>query len=272
MENARFSPRIGHIDRMVTKPKLILCLALVLSANSVFASSVNLHVLPNPPPDWNVPVSVQLTDADFGKHFTVFLKDIGADSDEFIGAQLEVSSEDNQIASCPVGKKWTTNGVQFEFTVSAAYVQASRFRVAILSHRGKQPMPSFTAYWFYLRDFATNNAPVARQTGCSEVAPEIIKALPKRVRALRSGTTAVEVWKRLNLAANRHSLSNDNDDLYPDRYRLSWNYAIEFTFEKTTNDFTIEKTADGQTFFKDNRKLIRAIVYKNGLEICRSGK
>jgi hypothetical protein len=254
------------------KPKLILCLALVLSANLVFAFSVNIHVLPNPPPDWNVPVSVQVTDPNLVKHFTVFLKDIGTDSDEFVGAQLEVSSEDNQIASCPVEKKWTTNGVQFEFTVSAAYVQASRFRVAIMAHRGKQPMPSYTAYWFYLRDFATNNAPVARQTGSSEVAPEIIKALPKRVRALRSGTIADEVWKQLNLAAYKHSLSNDNDDLYPDRYRLSWNCAIEFTFEKTTNDFALEKTADGKTFFKDNRKLIRAILYKNGLEICRSEK
>ena len=110
------------------KSKLILCLALVLSANLVLASSVEIHVLPNSPPDWNLPVSVQVRDADFGKHFTVFLKDIGTDSDEFVGTQLEVSGEDNQIASCPVEKKWTTNGVQFEFTVSAAYVQASRFR------------------------------------------------------------------------------------------------------------------------------------------------
>jgi hypothetical protein len=90
---------------------------------------------------------------------------------------------------------------------------------------------------------------------------------------LRPGTTAEEVWKQLNLAAYRHGLSNDNDDLSSDRYRLNWNYAIEFAFEKTTNDFTIEKTADGKSsFYKDNQKLIRAILYKNGLEICRSGK
>jgi hypothetical protein len=31
MDNARFSLRIGHTGRMVAKPKLILCLALVLS-------------------------------------------------------------------------------------------------------------------------------------------------------------------------------------------------------------------------------------------------
>jgi uncharacterized repeat protein (TIGR03803 family) len=31
MEIARFSPQIGHADRMITKPKLIACLALVLS-------------------------------------------------------------------------------------------------------------------------------------------------------------------------------------------------------------------------------------------------
>jgi hypothetical protein len=254
-------------------PKLLLCLALVCSANLAFAESVSIRVPPNPPPDWNLPVSVHETDAYFGKHFTVFLKNIGIDSDEFVGAHLEVCSEDNQIASCPVEKKWTTNGVQFELTVSAAYVQASRFRVGILDHRGKQPMPAYTAYWFYLRDFVTNNASVARQTDSSEVPPEIIKALPKRVRALRPGAAAEEVWKRLNLAAYyRHGLSNDNDELEPDRYRLSWNYAIEFTFAETTNGFTIEKSADGQTYFKDNRKLIRAILYKNGLEVCRSGK
>jgi len=214
---------------------------------------------------------VQVTDADFGKHFTVFLKDIGIDSDKFVGAQLDVSSEDDQIASCPVEKKWTTNGVQFEFTVSAAYVQASRFRVGIGG-----PMPAFTAYWFYLRDFATNNPSAAKHfVNSSEVPPEIIKALPKRVRALRPGITVDEIWKQLNLAdlKNRYNLSNDTDDLRPDRYRLNWNYAIQFTFEKSTNAFTIEKSADGKSsFYKDNRKLIQAILYKNGLEICRSKK
>jgi len=255
------------------KSKLILGLALVLSAHLVFAESVGIHVFPNSPPDWNLPVSVQVRDATFGKHFMVFLKDIGIDSDEFVGAQLEVSSVDNQIASCPLEKKWTTNGVQFEFTVSAAYVQASKFRVSILAHIGKQPMPAFTAYWFYLRDFATNNAPVARQTGSSEVPPEIIKALPKRVRGLRPGMTSDEVWEQLNLAAYRHSLGTDSDDLRADRYCLNWNYAIEFTFAEITNGFTIEKTADGKSsFYKDNRKLIQATLYKNGLEVCRSAK
>jgi hypothetical protein len=257
------------------KPKLILCLALVLSANLAFAFSVDTHVLPNAPSDWNLPVSVQVTNTNWGKHFTVFLKNVGIDSDEFVGAQLQVSSEDDRIASCSVEKKWTTNGVQFEFTVSAAYVLASKFRVSVIGHRGKQPEPNFTAYWFYLRDFATNNAPVAKQTGSSEVAPEIIKVLPKRVRALRPGITVDEVWKQLNLAdlKDRYGLSNDTDDLRPDRYRLNWDYAIAFTFEKTTNYFTIEKSADGKSsFYKDNRKLIQAILYKNGLEVCRSRK
>ena len=157
---------------------------------------MEIHVLPKYS---DVPVSVQVTDADFGKHFTVFLKDIGIDSDEFVNAQLEVSSDDDQIASCPLEKKWTTNGVQFEFTVSAANVQASKFRVSIIAHMGKQMMPASDAYWFYLRDFATNNAPIARHTGSSEVAPEIIKALPKRVLALRPGISSDEVWKQLNL-------------------------------------------------------------------------
>jgi len=267
------------------KPSLLLCLTLVLSADFAFGHSVNIRVPPNPPSDWNLPVSVQVTDADFGKHFTVLLKHIGIDSDEFVGARLEVCSEDNQIASCPVEKKWTTNGVQFEFKVSPAYLQASRFRVYEIAHRGRQPMPAFTAYWFYLRDFATNGAPVARQNSSLEMAPDILKALPKRVQSLRPGTTADEVWKQLNLAAYKRSLSNDTDDLIPDRYRLSWNYAIEFNFEKTANDstidalekntnnFIIDNTPYGQMrFLKDNRKLIRAILYKNGLDICHSRK
>jgi len=255
------------------KPKLLLCLALVLSANLAFAVSVEIHVLPNSPPDWNLPVSVKVADADFGKHFVVFYKADKTNDDEFVGAQLDVCSENEQIASCPVAKEWTTNGVQFEFTVSASNLLASKFSVSELAHVGKQPMPAFTAYWFYLRDFATNNAAVARQTGSSEVAPEIIKALPKRIRELRPGTPAEDVWKQLGLAAYEHRLSNDNDDLLPDRYRLNWNYAIEFTFEETTNAFTVEKTADGKSsFYKDNRKLIQAILYKNGLEVCHSGK
>jgi hypothetical protein len=254
-------------------PKLLLGLVLALSANVTGAESADIHVPPNPPPDWNLPVAVQVTDVDFGKHFTVFFKGIGPDSDNFVNAELAVSSEDDQITSCSLEKEWTTNGVQFQFTVSAAYLQASRFRVAILAHRGKQRMPSFTAYWFYLRDFATNQAPVVRQNGIFEVAPEIIKALPKRVRALRPGKTSDEVWQQLNLATYRHRLGNDNDDFRPDRYRLNWNYAIEFTFEKTTNDFTVEETAGGQSsFYRDNRKMIQAILYQNGLEICRSRK
>jgi hypothetical protein len=251
------------------KTKLILCLALVLSANLGLASSVEIHLLPKYS---DVPVSVQVSDADFGKHFTVFLKDYGIESDKFLHAQLEISSEDNQIASCPVEKQWTTNGVQFEFTVSSADMVASKFRIIEMAHIGEQPMPAFTAYWFYLRDFATNNAPVARQMSSSEVPPEIIKTLPERIEALRPGLATDEIWKQLNLAAYQHSLGGVS---YPEneRHWLNWNYEIEFTFADTTNAFTIEKTADGKTsFYKDNRKLLQAILYKNGLEVCHSEK
>jgi hypothetical protein len=202
----------------------------------------------------------------------VFCKADKTNEDEFLHAQLEVSSEDNQIASSAVEKEWTTNGVRFEFTVSASNLLASKFTISQLGHMGRQPIPSFTAYWFYLRDLVTNNTPVAKQAGSSEVSPEIIKALPKRMLALRPGTASDEVWKQLDLAAYKNSLGGVSSD-ENGRYWLSWNYEIEFTFEKTPNDFTIEKSADGKTsFFKDNRKLIQAILYKNGLEICRSGK
>jgi len=249
------------------KTKLILCLLLVLLANFAFAESVEIQISSNSPPDWNLPVSVQVTDEGFGKHFIIFFK-ADKDSDGFIGAALSINSEDNQIASCLLEKNWTTNGVRFEFTVSTNNLPASKFRVSELAHIGKQPMPSVTAYWFYLRDFVTNNARPVSHTSSSEVSPEIIKDLPDRTRALRAGAMAEDVWKQLNLAAYERHLSNDE---YPDRYRLNWQYAIEFTFENMTNGFTVEKSADGKTsIFKDNRKLIRAILYKNGLEVARS--
>jgi hypothetical protein len=112
------------------KPNLLLCSALVLFANSVFASVVNYHVLPRMPPEWNVPVSVKETDVDFGMHFTVFYKHIGVDTDEFVIGQVEVSDVDNQIVSCPVQKTWRTNGVQFECIVSGTYLLASKFQIS----------------------------------------------------------------------------------------------------------------------------------------------
>ena len=88
---------------------------------------------------------------------------------------------------------------------------------------------------------------------------------------MHPGETKDEVWKQLHLPTQ--NLGNDTDDDWvPDRYRLSWNYAIKFTFAETTNSFTVEKDANGKIFLKDNRKLIQAVLYKNGLEVCRSKK
>lgn len=250
------------------KTKLLLCLALVLFSNLTFAASVLIQIHPNTPPDWNVPVSVRVTNGGFGEHFVVFYKADKSNDDEFLSAELEVNSDNNQIAACPLEKQWMTNGVQFEFTVSATNLQASKFCVSELAHMGKQPMPAFTAYWFYLRDFATNN--FIQPTNSSEVSPDIIKELPERIRTLHAGTSAEEVWKHLNISAYERRLSNDE---YPDRYRLNWQYAIQFKFEDTTNGFTVEKSADGKTsYFKDSRKLIQAVLYKNGLKVCQSEK
>jgi hypothetical protein len=42
MEHARFSPQIGHADRMITKPKFVLCVALVLSGG-LFGCSTTIQ-------------------------------------------------------------------------------------------------------------------------------------------------------------------------------------------------------------------------------------
>lgn len=249
------------------KPKLLLSLALVLFIGLALqlptrASVVDIHVLPANLSD--LPISVKITDADFGKQFTVFYKTNETTSDEFFHARLEVSDEDNQITSSQVEKIWTTNGVKFEFTVSAAYVTASKFSIAEEGHVREMPMPGFTYYWFYLRDFATNNAPpVKREVNSNVVPPEIVKALPDRMQALRPGTRRDEVWKQLHLSAYRGKLGGVSY-VERERFWLTWNYELELTFE--------EIRTNRPDFNEGNRKLIRATLYKNGLKISDSGK
>ena len=69
------------------KPKLLLSLALVLFIGLALqlptrASVVDIHVLPANLSD--LPISVKITDADFGKQFTVFYKTNETTSDEFL--------------------------------------------------------------------------------------------------------------------------------------------------------------------------------------------
>jgi hypothetical protein len=222
------------------------------------ATSVIIHVLPSRLS--SLPISVQVADADFGKRFTVLYKTNGYTRNEFLQAQLAVSDADNQIAICPVEKLWTTNGVQFEFTVASAYLHASKFTLNEQAHEGKRPMPGFDQHWFYLRDFATNTHATFAQTNSNTVSPELLKQLPAHVRALPSGINAEQAWNQLHLTPYKNSLGGISDPGH-ERYWLSWNYELELFFEPS-ND----------TNAPQNRRLMRAVLYKNGIEIVSSAK
>src|ERR1017187_2929493 len=172
------------------KSKFILCLALVLSVCPAFALVGIYHVSPT---NSDTPVSVRVAASDFGERFTVFYRTNKMTSDKFLLARLEIGSEDQQIASCDVEKIWTTNGVEFEFTVSAAYVTASRFTIIELGHFHDRPMGSAYCFWFYLRDFVTNSLSSGLRTNSSGITPDIIKALPTGIQSLRPGMTADQV-------------------------------------------------------------------------------
>ncbi|MGH7249795.1 MAG: hypothetical protein ACREGC_02370 [Minisyncoccia bacterium] len=148
------------------KPKLLLCLVLVLLAGlTVFAESFITRLQPTNIGDTQF--SVKVGDADFGKRFIVFYRTNGYTLDEFLHAQLDVCSENQRIASSPIEKTWTTNGVQFEFTVSTACLSASEFTITEQAHSGKMPRPGFDKHWCYLRDFVTNSSPTAPKNNSS---------------------------------------------------------------------------------------------------------
>jgi hypothetical protein len=236
-------------------PKLILCLALGLFAHPVFAWVELRYVSPT---NSDAPVSVHAAATDGGERFTVFYQTNVTTRDGLLRGTVDVCGEDQPIASCPVAKTWTTNGVEFEFTVSAAYLTASRFTITELS-----PVPgSADCYWFYLRDFATNGLSTNEGTGNPAVTPEILKALPERMQSLRPGMTANKVWNQLFHRRYEHCFAGEGSPEH-ERWWLTWNYEGEFYLEVPTN----------RPFFDEGkRKLIRAILYRNGREISRSGK
>lgn len=238
--------------------QVFLCLALVLATDVASASVMEFQILPNSSEP--MPAIVQVTNGDFGWRFVVLYKTNETTVDEFLDARLDVSSADNRIASCPVAKRWTSNGVRFDFEVAAADVLASRFTINEWGHAGKRPMPSVSSFWFYLRDFATNTLTISPRP--DEVPPALIKGLPRRVRALHPGLSSGEVWKRLKLEAYKGNLAGEHG-VEHDQSWLTWNYEIEFTFEKTPVRYASER---------DGRKLIEAVLYKNGMIICRSRK
>lgn len=234
----------------------LVCLAFVLLAHPAFAWLEIRYVSPT---NSDSPVSVRVAAADFGERFTVFYKTNVTTLSCSLQAQLDIDSEDQQIASCPVAKNWTTNGVVFEFTVSPAYPPASRFTITELS----RVVASGDCYWFYLRDFATNRVSANPRTGNLIITPAILEALPEQVKSLYPGMTAEQVWQQLFHKPYGHYFGGEG---WPDheRWWLTWNYEAEFYFEAPTTN---------RPFFDEGkRKLVRATLYKNGQEISHSGK
>jgi hypothetical protein len=146
------------------KPKFFLCLALVLSgllpALSARASMEFIQI--SPTNVFDSPIFVQVTNMDSGERFTVFYKANETTSDKFLHAQLEISDGKNKISSTQVEKIWTTNGVKFEFTVSAAYLTTSKFTVTEQGHVREMGMPGFANWWFYLQDFVADTSTVSK--------------------------------------------------------------------------------------------------------------
>jgi len=248
------------------KAKIVICCLLILGAGwrgepLVMASMVSEQVLPGNLADR--PVTVQSAPADFGRQFTVFLRaSYSPTDDKFIHGQLTVNDADHQIATIAVEKTWRTNGVTFEFTVAASNLLASKFSVVEEGHIREMPMPSVTVFWFYLRDFAPSNSlSAAPAMNGNPVPPEITKAMPGRLRALRPGMTANEVWERLRIVNYEDRLggeySPDHDHIW-----LNWNSELEFYYEPPP--------ANRPDFDRGNRKFIRAILLKNGLTVAES--
>ena len=138
------------------KPKLLLCLALVLSGLfPAFSAHTEMDTFQISPVNVSdSPISVQVTNMDSGEWFTVFYKTNETTTDKFLHANLQVSDGDKKISSVPVEKIWTTNGVEFEFMVSATYLTTSKFTITEEGHIREMGMAGFTNWWFYLRDFA----------------------------------------------------------------------------------------------------------------------
>jgi hypothetical protein len=222
------------------------------------------------------PFSVTTSEGNFGSRIVVLFRTNASTFNEYLSASLAVSDEDERIAECPIQKDWTTNGVRFDFTVSPTRAAASRFTITEHAHtKDRTPMPGFTAYWFYLRDFVTNASPSFSSTNSvanapdvvNVVAPDILKALPDWVKELRPGLTADEVWERLHLAYYKHRLGGESTPEH-DRWWLAWNYELDLDYEPSPPEKGDGKPASE----RDNRKLIRATLLKNGQEISSSGK
>jgi len=205
--------------------------------------------------------SIFVANRDFGHYFRVFFKTDEREFDEFLSGQLEINDEDHQIATVSAEKKWTTNGLQFEFSVATNYLLASKFTILVMGHSGKMPMPAFSAFWFYLRDFGSNNLAVSKPEQSSGVPLKLAKTLPKKIKSLHRGMTADEVWKKLGIAEYKYCCGGEGSPDH-DHWELNWNHEIDLTFEQSPGHSVADK--------RDGRRLIKASLFKNGFEISHS--
>jgi hypothetical protein len=247
------------------------CLAGWAITVPAFGSAVIVRVSPANVRD--VPLSISSTEGAFGSRITVLYRTNASTLNEFLSGSLAISDEEERIAECFIQKEWATNCVRFVFTIAPAHAAASRFTVTEQAHtKDKTAMPGFTAYWFYLRDFLTNSPlPLAASNTnapdiVNVVAPDVLKALPDWIRELKPGITADEAWERLHLAYYKHRLGGESTPEF-DRWWLAWNYELDLAFE-----LPVKGTDSKSSPERDNRKLLRATLLKNGQEISASGK
>jgi hypothetical protein len=147
-------------------PKIILCLALVLSGVSVFALAYSLQIKPGDPhPDiiirsWSLP-------GDEMRSFQVFVMPDTNNQNQFFEGRLEVNATNNHIASCPIAAlNVTTNSLNpiereyFRLFKLPAGAKVFRFEVATNFLDSSKFLLGYDDFseWFYLRDFATNSS------------------------------------------------------------------------------------------------------------------
>jgi len=237
----------------------LIAFCLVLSAACACASAVFIQVTPDRVPE--LPVSVQVAGGEFGPRFTVFYRTNSSTLDRLLRANLLVADADHQVASSDVAKAWKSNGVEFTFTIALGYLAGSRFSLFEDAHAGDMPMPGFTEYWFYPRDFATNAAFNLGQTNGNTVAAEIMTKLPARIAQLKPGTLSSQVWSQLDLSAYQGRLGGVSYS-FRERHWLTWNYELELIYQ--------EPPAEPPAAESGQPKLVRATLYRNGLGIATS--
>jgi hypothetical protein len=140
------------------KPKLILCLALVLSGGFAtqhaygFVAEIQINHT-NLTNDFSF-LQISAARTHFTNNETVFFTVIVTpkvkQQPEHFGGFLEISDSHGFIAQTLVGAKARSKSMVFQFLVSAKYLETSEFRVEESRGIGASP----TDYIFNLKEFA----------------------------------------------------------------------------------------------------------------------